>query len=470
MKRVCIVVSVFLFIGGLFSVNAQDMIILRDGNMIEAKVMEIHPSEIRYRRIDNLNGPMFIIPKDRVLSIKYENGVLDIINASPANTSPAGEHERSQTDAVGSYDGQQIGIPTPLQIILNALPAIRIAGNNMKFQFSGDKWTATVNGENFSAGTIELEDTDDGSILTLKQTHIWPGAVGKTAGRIANRIPGGAAVAGALDTAGKIAGAAGAIEASGPEMVLEYKAGPPAKLSFVRSARGSVTQSDVKNTRGAVTQSDKQMTDVHPLVAENRFDLDGFNAFAISITGMPSFLWGPFGVGITMTVFEKYKPNVFFTPSYFLSGKYISSYYEDDGYWGWRDCFALSTGVLFKHRFPRDRVLWNLGASLDFMWANGYRNNWNNNAFYRGNSFLLGMGVQTGFSFRFNPYTSLDLNGLLKFPFGTVDMELEYDTWGYHVPNNAVVGLPENISYWPFTGGIELGLTLWFPYRSRGQR
>ena len=227
MKPFCIFTVVFLLMG-LFSVSAQDLIVLRDGNMIEAKVMEISPSEIRYKRIDNLDGPMIIVPKDSVLSIKYENGVVDIINEPPATA-----QEKDQTDGAGSSGGKQLSMPTALQNILNALPAIPIAGNNLKFQFESDKWTATVNGENFSAGTIELEDTDDGSILTLKQTHIWPGAVGKTAGRLASRIPGGAAVGNALDTAGKIAGAVGAIEASGPEIVLEYKAGPPARLFYV---------------------------------------------------------------------------------------------------------------------------------------------------------------------------------------------------------------------------------------------
>jgi hypothetical protein len=482
MKQFCIFVSVFLFIGGLSSANAQDMIILRDGNMIEAKVMEIHPSEIRYKRIDNLNGPMIIIPKDRVLSIKYENGVLDIINASPA----AG-HERTQTEEAGSDSGQQLDAPTPLQIILNALPAIRIAGNNLKFQFGGEKWVATVNGENFSAGTIELGDTDGGSILTLKQTHIWPGAVGRTAGRVANRIPGAAVVGGALDTAGRIAGTAGAIEASGPDIVLEYKAGPPAKLSFIRST--------TRNTRIAVAPSDNQAAGVHPLLAENRFDLDGFNVFAISITGMPTFWWGVAGGGITMTIFEGYKPNTFFTPSYFLSGKFFLLDILNSNEGG--NCSASSAGVLFKHRFPKNRVLWNLGASLEFMSASGEKNYGSINYTYQesngsggyytrrdtadvdyvGTSFLLGIGLQTGFSFRFNPYTSLDLNGLLKFPFGTVDMKPEdrwhgdtsYNANANNAKNKAISSLP-NKSFWPFFGGIELALTFWTPYRSRGQR
>jgi len=128
---------------------------------------------------------------------------------------------------------QPQGLPQVLQTVLNALPAIPIAGNNLKFEFIDDKWTARVNGESFSAGSIVFENTDDGGRLTLKQTHIWPGAVGKTAGRVASFIPGGAAVGNVLNTAGSIAGAVGAVEAEGPDIILEYKAGPPASLKLV---------------------------------------------------------------------------------------------------------------------------------------------------------------------------------------------------------------------------------------------
>ncbi|MDR2575902.1 MAG: hypothetical protein LBC52_05605, partial [Treponema sp.] len=54
---------------------------------------------------------------------------------------------------VRSAFGQQLGTPTPLQRILNELPAIPIAGRNLKFMFGGTTWIATVNGENVLAGT-----------------------------------------------------------------------------------------------------------------------------------------------------------------------------------------------------------------------------------------------------------------------------------------------------------------------------
>jgi len=250
MKRFYIFAALCLFAGGVFSANAQDMIILRDGNVIEAKVMEVSPTEIRYKRPDHLDGPVRVIYTANVLSIRYENGYVEQFR----EIAPAARQESPQTGRPGPSDGQ-LG-SSPLQIILNALPAIRIAGNNLKFFFSGDTWTATLNGENFSTGTIETETTGTGAILTLKQTHVWPGAIGRTAGRLASRIPGGAAAGAALNTAGNIAGAAGPIEAPGREFVLEYRAGPPAKLSLVSTkdtAKESKTLRATKNN-----QSDQQ--------------------------------------------------------------------------------------------------------------------------------------------------------------------------------------------------------------------
>ena len=206
MKKFYIFISVFVFIGGLFSVNAQDIIVLRDGNMIEAKVTEISATEIRYKRFSHLDGPTIVVSINNVLSIRYENGTVEVFNAAPA---PVQTSQQAGVSQGGSTP--QLGQPSALQGILNALPAVPVAGNNLKFQFGGESWVATVNGENFSAGTLVFEETAEGYILTLTQTHIWPGAVGRTAGRVANVIPGGAAAGGILNTAGNVAGAAGPI-------------------------------------------------------------------------------------------------------------------------------------------------------------------------------------------------------------------------------------------------------------------
>jgi hypothetical protein len=81
MRQFYIITTVFLFFSGVFSVNAQDLLILKDGNTVEATVLEISSTEIRYRRFDNLEGPIIVIPVTNVLSIRYENGTTEIINS-----------------------------------------------------------------------------------------------------------------------------------------------------------------------------------------------------------------------------------------------------------------------------------------------------------------------------------------------------------------------------------------------------
>jgi len=80
----CILAAVFLFTCGVFSVNAQDLIVLKDGNMIEAKVTEISATEIRYKPFNNLDGPTVVVPAANVMSIRYENGTTEVINAAPS--------------------------------------------------------------------------------------------------------------------------------------------------------------------------------------------------------------------------------------------------------------------------------------------------------------------------------------------------------------------------------------------------
>jgi hypothetical protein len=122
----------------------------------------------------------------------------------------------------GCASGPVLGSPTPLQSILNAMPAIPLAGNNLKFQFGGNTWIATNNGANFLAGTFIAEETVDGTILTLKQTHIGPSGAGNAAG---------GSVGAAAGLAGKVAKW---VKASGPEIVLKYEKGPPASLTTLR--------------------------------------------------------------------------------------------------------------------------------------------------------------------------------------------------------------------------------------------
>jgi len=144
---------------------------------------------------------------------------------------------------IGSAFTQQLGTPTPLQRILNELPAIPIAGRNLKFQFGGTTWIATVNGENALAGTVETVDINGGSVLTLKQTHVWAGAAGRAAGGVVGGVLGG--VIGSVTNTWVVT--------PGPEIVLDYSStGPRATLSMASEARIAEARAAALQTAGAI--------------------------------------------------------------------------------------------------------------------------------------------------------------------------------------------------------------------------
>ena len=60
------------------SVNAQDVITKKNGDEIQAKITEVGQNEIKYKRFDNPDGPVYTIGKSDVFMVKYENGTKDV--------------------------------------------------------------------------------------------------------------------------------------------------------------------------------------------------------------------------------------------------------------------------------------------------------------------------------------------------------------------------------------------------------
>ncbi len=83
------------------NVYCQDTIVLRNGDLVKSKVMEITQSEIKYKKFENLNGPLFNILKSEVLQIKYENGTKDYFDAAKQDVSTQNQLEISN----GYYQG-----------------------------------------------------------------------------------------------------------------------------------------------------------------------------------------------------------------------------------------------------------------------------------------------------------------------------------------------------------------------------
>lgn len=56
---------------------ACDQLVMRDGDLIDANVLEIGVNEIRYRKCRRDDGPDYVVSKSEVLSIRYSNGDVD---------------------------------------------------------------------------------------------------------------------------------------------------------------------------------------------------------------------------------------------------------------------------------------------------------------------------------------------------------------------------------------------------------
>ena len=67
----------FLFICSSNITKGQDTLSTRSSETILVKVIEVGTSEVKYKKLDNLNGPIFSILKSDLLIIKYENGTKD---------------------------------------------------------------------------------------------------------------------------------------------------------------------------------------------------------------------------------------------------------------------------------------------------------------------------------------------------------------------------------------------------------
>jgi len=80
MKRILLIVS--LFMGAIMASEAQDVIAHKDGNVTLGKVVEIGPETIKYRKADNPDGPVYILKRSDLLSVRFENGTQEIFSAA----------------------------------------------------------------------------------------------------------------------------------------------------------------------------------------------------------------------------------------------------------------------------------------------------------------------------------------------------------------------------------------------------
>jgi len=98
-SKILLVSAFVLLLTGVHSYG-QDIIVQKTGDEIKAKVEQVLDTEIKYRKFENLTGPVYTIKKAQVFMIRYENGSKDVFGDQPVITYPekAPEKKISITD------------------------------------------------------------------------------------------------------------------------------------------------------------------------------------------------------------------------------------------------------------------------------------------------------------------------------------------------------------------------------------
>jgi len=69
------------------NVDAQDIIIKKNGDEIKSKILEVAIDNVKYKKFENIDGPTYTISKEEIFMIRYENGNKDVFNKIQETTS-----------------------------------------------------------------------------------------------------------------------------------------------------------------------------------------------------------------------------------------------------------------------------------------------------------------------------------------------------------------------------------------------
>lgn len=107
MKKVLSATIMMLF--GL-TASAQDIITTKEGDDIQAKILEVTSTELKYKKHSNLDGPTYTIKKSDVLIVRYENGEKEVYkdarqeNSYKPNTKQEVREGMRYSEYKGLYD------------------------------------------------------------------------------------------------------------------------------------------------------------------------------------------------------------------------------------------------------------------------------------------------------------------------------------------------------------------------------
>ena len=100
MKRT--ILLLFAALCGALTAAAQDLIVKTDAAKIEAKVIEITPEAVRYKRFSNPDGPTYVLPVAQIHYIQYANGEKGVLHQNHSRDDAADSGHPGHSGCPGS--------------------------------------------------------------------------------------------------------------------------------------------------------------------------------------------------------------------------------------------------------------------------------------------------------------------------------------------------------------------------------
>lgn len=147
------------------TVSAQDLILKKNADEIQAKVLKVSDTQIEYKKWDNLDGPIYTIPSSEVFIIKYQNGTKDVVSSVTTTRQRlgySGIYPKYQGEIAAAY-GVGVGVASDIintnRIVLETVHGVRINPYLFTGMGLGFNYFYSLLGDYTSSDTAGIDDT-----------------------------------------------------------------------------------------------------------------------------------------------------------------------------------------------------------------------------------------------------------------------------------------------------------------------
>ncbi|MBR6655188.1 MAG: outer membrane beta-barrel protein [Alistipes sp.] len=113
---------------------------MHNGSEVKSKVVQIGTSEIKYHKFENLEGPIYSVPRSEVFIIRYENGRKEVITkvetATTTSSTTSASQSIAESDTASSINANETTVASKYAHITEAQQRTKQDVHKKKFYIS----------------------------------------------------------------------------------------------------------------------------------------------------------------------------------------------------------------------------------------------------------------------------------------------------------------------------------------------